>query len=84
MFQKNGLRVRIDNDTRYPMGTKVILFTADYQEIDLTELGLAHYPVGMEITDEGIFAVIRFPVDSINIYDGEESITQQSKFEDKN
>lgn len=62
------LKLRIENNTRFPMTTKVILIMGE-DEIDLTKEGIVQWPIQMEINDKGMFAILKLPLETVIIND---------------
>lgn len=70
----NRIKVRITNDsTRYPRATKVELIIKaekvglDDETLDLTYEGVVHWPIITEINADGMFAILKLPLESVEI-----------------
>jgi hypothetical protein len=62
------IRVRVVANARFPHATRVELIL-NGQTIDLTEEGVVQWPIVAEVNEDGVFAVLKLPLENITIVD---------------
>jgi hypothetical protein len=65
---KDTVKVRITANARFPMATRVELIYKDGR-LDLTEEGVVQWPIATEVTEDGVFAIIKLPLENFTLVD---------------
>lgn len=66
---KDTIRVRVTNNPKFPVGTKVELLLPRGEAIDMTAEASVYWPIKIEIDGNGTFAILKLPVESISVGD---------------